>query len=88
MPCHDQGSMNCDLPRLKPLHPESVLITSKLIVGNRLTRFWLPYYRAGNAVSRLVRMDILEGNHRIDVLRKRGVDADKLLRESVTKTEL
>jgi hypothetical protein len=80
--------MNYDLPRPKPLHPESVLITSKLIVGNRLTRFWLHDYRAGNAALRLVRMDILEGNHRIDVLRKRGVDADKLVREIVAKTEL
>jgi hypothetical protein len=31
---------------------------------------------------------ILEGNHRIHVLRMRGVDVDKLPRDIVAKTEL
>lgn len=83
--------MNDDLPRLKLLHPESALIPLKLTIFERLsTDTILASLLPGQECCLKARPDgtILEGNHRIHVLRKRGVNVDKLPREIVTKTEL
>ena len=82
--------MNYDLPPLQPLHPESVLFASKLIVlGGQSTDTIVASRLPGQKCCLEARADgtILEGNHRIDGLRKRGVDVDKLGREIVTRME-
>jgi hypothetical protein len=83
--------MNHILPPLKLLHPESALLASKLAAFERtstdaITASLLP----GRENCLRTRPDgtILEGNHRIFVLRGRGVDVDKLPRELVTRAKL
>jgi hypothetical protein len=83
--------MNEDLPLLKPLHPESTLIPGKLILFERLsTKQLQPRGVTGQEDCLRTRPDgtMLEGNHRIHVLRMRGVDVNKLPRDIVAKTEL
>jgi hypothetical protein len=83
--------MKDDLPPLKLLHSESMLVASELIVFERQsTNIILASLLPGQECCLKARPDgtILEGNHRIHVLQKRGVDVDKLPREIVTKTEL
>lgn len=76
------------LPKLKPLHPLTGLIHTKLEELDRLpteslTRSLLP----GEQGSLKVRPDgtILDGHHRIHVLRLRGIDVDLLPREVIAK---
>jgi hypothetical protein len=83
--------MNDDLPPLKLLHPESTLITHKLEAFERLsTQIILASLLPGHENCLKTRPDgtILEGNHRIHVLRKWGVDVDRLPRDVVLRTEL
>lgn len=75
-----------DLPPLKPLH--SGLISSKLVVFDRLTSEQiLVSLRRGQPGCLKVRPDgtILDGHHRIEVLRNRGIQVDKLEREVIKK---
>lgn len=83
--------MDAAHPPLKLLHPESALVAGKLAAFEKLTteeisNSLLP----GNESCFKTRPDgtIVDGNHRILVLRKRGVDVDNLPREIVTRTEI
>jgi hypothetical protein len=78
------------LPPLKLLHPESTLIRSKLTVFEKIsTETILSSLMPGKESCLKTRPDgtILDGHHRIFVLKSRGVDVDKLPREIVAKTE-
>ncbi len=79
------------LPPLKPLHPDETLSKPKLALFERvstesLTRSLLPNQQD----SLKVRLDgtILDGHHRIKILRGRGVNVDSLPREIVSREEL
>jgi hypothetical protein len=75
-------------PPLKPLHPDSSLSQAKLAQLSRVATGVLEdSLRPGQANSLKVRPDgtVLEGNHRIKVLRDRGVDVDRLPREVVVR---
>ena len=75
---------------LKPLHPDSTLSASKLAIFERLTiEILVQSLVPGQRDCLKARPDgtILDGHHRIHVLRKRGVDVDALPREIVTKEE-
>jgi len=79
------------LPPLKPLHPDETLSKPKLVVFERmstesLTRTLLPNQQD----SLKVRPDgtILDGHHRIKILRDRGVDVNSLPRETVFREDL
>jgi len=83
--------MDAALPPLRLLHPESTLVAGKLAVFEKLTTetisaSLLPGQE--NCLKTRPVGTILEGNHRIHVLRKRGVDVDKLPREIVARTAL
>ena len=72
---------------LKPLH--STLIPTKLDVFNKMSSDDLKKTLApGNPGCLKARPDgtILDGHHRVHVLRSRGEDVDKLPRETVPKT--
>ena len=78
-------------PPLKPLHPEKSLSVTKLVDMERqstavLEQSLLP----GQAHCLKARPDgtILDGHHRIYILRKRGRDVDALPREIVKKGNL
>jgi hypothetical protein len=77
-------------PPLKTLHPDSSLIISKLANMESadtdiLKRSLLP----GHKDWLKTRADgtILDGHHRIYVLRKRGVDVDALPREVIERND-
>jgi ParB-like chromosome segregation protein Spo0J len=75
-------------PPLKPLHPDSSLSPAKLADYDRAsTASLIDSLRPGQAGSLKVRPDgtIVDGHHRIRVLRSRGVDIDALPREIVLK---
>jgi hypothetical protein len=75
-------------PPLKPLHPETSLSATKLAKMESLTTDVLKQsLMPGQKDCLKTRPDgtILEGHHRIYVLRKRGVDVDTLPREIVVK---
>ena len=75
-------------PSLKPLHPDSSLIPSKLGKYDKLsTQELVDSLKPGQTGSLKVRPDgtILDGHHRIKVLRDRGVDVDSLPREVIPK---
>ena len=83
--------MSEPLPALKLLHPESTLVPGKLAAFRRLkTEAITASLSPGQENCLKTRTDgtILDGNHRIHVLRERGVDVDKLPREIVARTEL
>src|SRR5438552_2756289 len=78
------------VPPLKPLHPNSSLSPVKLAQMGRLAtdvleRSLIP----GQKHSLKTRPDgtILDGHHRIHVLREGGVDVDALPREIVMQTD-
>jgi len=78
-------------PPLKPLHPETSLSPAKLALLERvplqaLIHSLLP----GRRECLKTRFDgtIIDGHHRIYVLRRRGVDVDRLPREIIVKEEL
>ena len=77
-------------PPLQSLHDTSLLNRTKLNQYARLTtaelvRSLVP----GEPGSLKVRDDgtILDGHHRVAILRERGVDVDQLPREVLSKTE-
>lgn len=78
-------------PPPKLLHPESTLVLGKLAAFEPLsTEMITACLSPGHENCLKTRPDgtILDGNHRIHVLRKRGVDVDNLPREIVARTEL
>ncbi len=75
---------------LKPLHPEITLIPSKLAAFSELpTEVLIASLGPGRPGSLKTRSDgtILDGHHRIKVLRDRGVDVDALPRELISRDE-
>jgi hypothetical protein len=79
------------LPPLKALHPEESLISSKLQEFDRLsTEVLLQSLVPGQSGCLKTRLDgtIIDGHHRIHVLRKREVDVDALPREIVLKEDI
>ena len=75
-------------PPLKLLHPENYLVQSKLEYFKRLSTDDLKdSLQPGQKDSLKVRPDgtILDGHHRIAILRLRGIDVDVLPREIIAK---
>jgi hypothetical protein len=73
-------------PPLKPLHADSSLIKSKLEKYGKLSdRELIDSLKPGPQGSLKVRPDgtIVDGHHRIKILRDRGVDVDSLPREII-----
>jgi hypothetical protein len=80
--------MTQQYPPLKFLHPESLLSQAKLSVMEKAsTEVLMASLVPGHPNCLKTRPDgtILDGHHRIHVLRKRGVEVDKLPREIVQK---
>jgi hypothetical protein len=83
--------MTTDPPSLKPLHPEESLSPAKLAKYDGLaTEELIDSLAPGGTESLKVRPNgtVLNGNHRIQVLRNRGVYLDRLPREIVPKEDL
>jgi hypothetical protein len=77
-------------PPLKPLHPETSLNKAKLAIFEKLsTDVLLASLAPGLAGCLKTREDgtILDGHHRITVLRSRGVVVDDLPRDIVLKDQ-
>jgi len=75
-------------PPLRPLHPDSSLNAGKLAKMERLsTEALLGSLIPGSRDCLKTRPDgtILDGHHRIHILRQRGVDVDCLPRDIVVK---
>lgn len=75
-------------PPLKPLHPESSLIRSKLdAFGKFTTEQLIDSLKPGQEGALKTRPDgtMIDGHHRIKILRDRGVDVDALPREVIPK---
>jgi hypothetical protein len=71
---------------LKALHPESSLSQPKLTTFRRFsTEDLIDSLRPGGPGALKVKADgtIMDGHHRVYVLRERGVDVDALPRESM-----
>jgi hypothetical protein len=78
-------------PALKPLHPESSLVASKLVQLDQISTEALVRSLTPPQPGCLkTRLDgtIIDGHHRVHILRKRGVDVDALPREIVMKQDL
>jgi hypothetical protein len=76
-------------PPLKSLHGDSSLNWVKLEQFRKLSNEQLmDSLKAGQECSLKVRPDgtLIEGHHRVKVLRERGVDVDSLPREIVPKS--
>lgn len=76
-------------PSLKPLHSDDSLSQAKLDQYSRLTTEELvDSLRPDQIGSLKVRSDgtILDGHHRIKILRDRGVDVETLPREIISRT--
>jgi hypothetical protein len=77
-------------PPLKPLHPDSSLNAGKLAKISRLSTAEIQESLSLDLKDCLkTRPDgtILEGHHRIYVLRQRGVDVNRIPREIVVKDQ-
>jgi len=77
------------MPPLKPLHPDSSLSPAKLAqYAKASTQTLIDSLRPGQAGSLKARPDgtMVDGHHRIKILRDRGVDVDSLPREVISKT--
>jgi len=75
-------------PKLKPLHGEHSLINLKLEMFSRLaTKALIDSLKMGQPSSLKVRPDgtMVDGTHRIKVLRDRGVDVDSLPGEIIPR---
>jgi hypothetical protein len=80
-----------DVPPLKPLHGDDQLIKGKLDKYEKAsTEELVEALQPVRAGSLKTRPDgtIIDGHHRIKVLRGRGVDVDALPREVIPKEEL
>ena len=78
------------LPPLRPLHPDGSLVSLKLEEMSRVqTGIIVKSLTPGQKDSLKARADgtILDGHHRIVVLRGRGIDVDALPREIVVKED-
>jgi len=76
-------------PPLKSLHAESSLNLVKLEQFRKLSNEQIMNsLKAGQSCSLKARPDgtLIEGHHRIKVLRERGIDVDSLPREIVPKS--
>jgi hypothetical protein len=78
-----------NLPRLKPLHSDSAINMSKLAKMEKLsTEVLVASLREGEGRLKARRDGtILDGHHRIHILRKRGVDVDALPRDIIEKEQ-
>lgn len=79
------------VPPLQPLHHATLLNQTKLNLYARLTTAELLHSLApGQPGSLKVRRDgtILDGHHRVEILRERGIDIDQLPREVLLKQDL
>jgi ParB-like chromosome segregation protein Spo0J len=79
------------VPPLKPLHADESLIKSKLDdYGKRSTDALIDSLRPGQLGSLKTRPDgtIVDGHHRIKILRERGVNVDSLPREIIEKATI
>jgi hypothetical protein len=77
-------------PPLKSLHPDDALSTPKLAKMDQLsTEILKASLLPGVANCLKTRPDgtILEGHHRIHILRQRGVDVDRLPRDVIVKEQ-
>lgn len=74
-------------PPLKALHPESSLDNGKLAKMEKLSTDILKSSLLAGEHCLKTRADgtILEGHHRIYILRRRGVDVDSLPRDVIEK---
>ena len=80
--------MHGNQPSLKPLHADSSLIGSKLDKYGKLSdQELIDSLKPGQQGSLKVRPDgtIVDGHHRIKILRDRGIDVDSLPREILAK---
>jgi ParB-like chromosome segregation protein Spo0J len=78
-------------PPLKPLHSDESLIKSKLDeYGRRSTEELIDSLKPGQSGSLKARPDgtIVDGHHRIKILRDRAVDVDSLPREIIKKAPI
>jgi hypothetical protein len=77
-------------PGLKPLHSDDSLSPTKLAkLSQFTTEFLLQSLLPGQAHSLKTRPDgtMLDGHHRIRILRTRGLDVDTLPRDIVERAE-
>ncbi len=77
-------------PRLNPLHPDASLSPAKLGEMERRTSEALQHsLLPGQKDSLKTRPDgtILDGHHRLYILRRQGVDVDALPREIIVKED-
>lgn len=75
-------------PPLKPLHSDSTLIQAKIDQYDKLsTEELIGSLLPGQTGSLKVRPDgtVIDGHHRLIILRRRGVDVDALPREVITR---
>jgi hypothetical protein len=80
-----------DVPPLKPLHRDDQLIQGKLDKYDKASsEALLESLQPGKPGSLKTRPDgtMIDGHHRIKILRDRGVDVDALPREIFPKEEL
>jgi len=83
--------VHSNLPPLKPLHADSSLIGSKLDKYGKVSdQELIDSLQPGQQGLLKVRPDgtIVDGNHRIKILRDRGVDVDSLPREIIPKGDI
>lgn len=81
---HDEMSH----PLLKSLHAESALSQTKIVTFSRLSSDELiTSLKPGQPGSLKARPDgtVIDGHHRLRVLRERGIDIDALPREVIPK---
>jgi hypothetical protein len=77
------------MPPLKPLHPDGSLSAAKLTeYAKAPTQALIDSLRPGQTGALKVRPDgtMVDGHHRIKILRDRGVDINSLPREIVSRT--
>jgi hypothetical protein len=76
------------MPPLTPLHPDSSLSKAKLEnYGKSSTQYLVDSLSPGKQGSLKARPDgtMIDGHHRIKILKDRGVDVDALPREIIEK---
>jgi ParB-like chromosome segregation protein Spo0J len=79
-----------NLSPLKSLHSDDTLIRSKIDQYDKLsTQEIIDSLQPGQAGSLKVRPDgtVIDGHHRIKILRDRGIDVDTLPREIIPKDD-
>ena len=78
-------------PSLRPLHPDTALVRSKLEKFDKLSdKELVKSLKPGQQGSLKVRPDgtMVDGHHRIRILRDRGVDVDSLPRDIILKDSI